>query len=303
MKAWLTYHARAAGEMLRKIVRAPVTTVFNVLVVGIALALPAGLYVALVNLQKAVRTVSPEPQLTVFMALDAAKSDVSLVDTRLKEHPQVARLRHVPRERALEDMKRVAGMGGLVEALERNPLPDAFVVDAANPAPEEMERLKVEIAAWPRIAHVQVDTEWAQRLDAALRVGRIALMLFGTVLGFALVAITFNTIRLQILTQREEIEIATLIGATDGFIRRPFLYYGAALGLLGGLAACGFVWSATAVLNDALLDLSYLYGARWEIGQLGYRDGLSLLGFAALLGWLGAWLSVGRHLAHVRPRL
>ena len=302
MKVWLSHHARAAGATLRKIGRSPITTLFNVLVVGIALALPAALYVGLVNVQKAVRTVSPEPQLTVFLELDAAKPDVSLVDTRLKEHPQVARMRYVPRDRALEDMKRVAGMGGVVEALDRNPLPDAFVVDTVDAAPDVMERLRTEFAAWPKVAHVQVDTEWAQRLDAALKVGRIALMLFGTVLAFALVAITFNTIRLQILTRREEIEVATLIGATDGFIRRPFLYYGAALGLLGGLAACGFVWGATTVLNGALVDLSYLYGARWEIGQLGLRDSVSLLGFAAVLGWLGAWLSVGRHLANVRPR-
>jgi cell division transport system permease protein len=302
MKRWLLQHGRAAGATLARIARSPITTLFNVVVVGIALALPAALYVGLVNIQKAVRTVSPEPQLTVFMSLDASRADVSLVDTRLKEHPLVARMRYVPRERALDEMKRVAGMRGVVEALDGNPLPDAFVVDASDGAPEVMERLRTEVAAWPKVAHVQVDTEWAQRLDAALRLGRAALMLFGTILAFALVAITFNTIRLQILTRREEIEVATLIGATDGFIRRPFLYYGAALGLLGGLAAYGMVWAATTVLNGALVDLSYLYGARWEIGQLGARDGLSLLGFAALLGWLGAWLSVGRHLANVRPR-
>ena len=302
MRVWISHHAGAAASTLRKIVRSPFTTLFNVFVVGIALALPAALYVGLVDIQRAVRTVSPEPQLTVFLALDAAKSDASLIDTRLKDHPQVARLRYVPREHALEDMKRVGGMRGVVEALDRNPLPDAFVIDAADASPEAMERLRSELAALPKVAHVQVDTEWAQRLHAALRVGRVALMLFGTVLGFALVAITFNTIRLQILTQREEIEVATLIGATDGFIRRPFLYYGAALGTLGGLAACGLVWAATTVLNDALIDLSYLYGARWEIGLLGIGDSLSVLGFAAILGWLGAWLSVGRHLAHVRPR-
>ena len=149
---------------------------------------------------------------------------------------------------------------------------------------------------------MQLDAEWAQRLDAVLNLGRIALMLLATLLAFALVAVTFNTIRLQILTQREEIEVATLIGATDAFIRRPFLYYGALLGVLGGLAACGFVWAATTVLNGALTDLSYLYGARWEVSPLAGRDALSLLAFAAGLGWLGAWLSVGRHLAHVRPR-
>ncbi len=302
MSVWLTQHGRAAAAALRKLARSPVTTLFNVIVVGIALALPAGLYVGLVNIQKAVRTVSPEPQLTVFLALDASRADTTAIDTRLKQHPQVAAMRYIARDRALDDLKRATGMSGVAEALDKNPLPDAFVVDAADGSPEAMERLRAELAGWPKVAHVQLDAEWAQRLDAALKLGQAALMLFGTVLAFALVAITFNTIRLQILTQREEIEVTTLIGATDSFIRRPFLYFGAALGLLGGLAAWGFVWGATAVLNGALIDLSFLYGARWELGQLGMRDSLSLLGFAALLGWLGAWLSVGRHLANVRPR-
>ncbi|HEV7802791.1 MAG TPA: permease-like cell division protein FtsX [Burkholderiales bacterium] len=302
MKAWFIENARTLRATVRKILRTPLATIFNVIVVGIALALPAGLYLGLVNVQKAVRTVSPEPQLTLFMALDASRAEVGEIDTRLKNHREVARLQYVPRERALEEMKRASGMSGIVEALDHNPLPDAFVIDAADAAPEAMQRLRTELASWPKVSHVQLDAEWAQRLDAVLKVGRIALMLLATVLAFSLVAITFNTIRLQILTQREEIEVTTLIGATDTFIRRPFLYYGAVLGLLGGLAACGFVWAATTVLNDALTDLSYLYGARWEIGQLAARDSLSLLAFAAALGWLGAWLSVGRHLAHVRPR-
>lgn len=302
MKTWLMHHVRASGATLRKLLRAPFATAFNVIVVGVALALPCGLYVGLANVQKAVRTVSPEPQLTLFLSLDANRTDAGNIDTRLKTHPQVARLRYVPRERALEEMKRASGMTGIVDALERNPLPDAFVIDANDSAPDSIERLRTELATWPKVAHVQLDAEWAQRLDAVLKVGRIALMLLTTVLAFSLVAITFNTIRLQILTQREEIEVTTLVGATDGFIRRPFLYYGAVLGLLGGLAACGFVWATATVLNGALIDLSYLYGARWEIEQLNLRDSLSVLAFAAGLGWLGAWLSVGRHLANVRPR-
>jgi cell division transport system permease protein len=301
MTRWLAQHLRTAGATLRRIARSPIATLFNVLVVGVALALPAGLYIGLANLQHAVRTVSPEPQLTLFMTLDAKPQEVSEIDTRLKRSPRVAQLRYVPKDRALEELTRASDIGGVVESLDRNPLPDAFVVNAADPAPESMERLRAEIAGWPKVDHVQLDTEWVQRLDAFLRLARTALMLLGTVLAFALVAITFNTIRLQILTQREEIEVASLIGATDAFVRRPFLYYGALLGLLGGLAACGFVWAATALLNGALLDLSHLYGARWQLSALSVQDGASLLAFAAGLGWLGAWLSVGRHLASGRP--
>lgn len=302
MRGWLGHQARTLGITVQKLVRAPLTTLFNVVVVGIALALPAGLYVGLANLQSAARAVSPEPQLTVFLALDAGRDDVRDVDTRLKKHEQVAHLRYIPRERALEELKRVSGMPGIAEGLGQNPLPDAFVVDARDSSPAALQRLRSELAEWPKVAHVQLDAEWAQRLDAVLKLGRIALMLLATLLAFALVAITFNTIRLQILTQREEIEVATLIGATDGFIRRPFLYYGALLGLLGGLTACALVWAATGLLNGALTDLSYLYGARWEMRNMSLDDGVSLLAFAATLGWLGAWLSVARHLAEARPR-
>lgn len=300
MKAWLMQHGRAVRTTAGKLLRTPLASAFNVIVLGIALALPSALYVALTNVQQAVRTVSPDPQLTMFLALDASPSDAAKIDVLLKKHAQVARQIYVPRERALEDLKRASGMTGIVEALERNPLPDAFVIDARNPTPANMERLRREFAGWPKVDHVQLDAEWTQRLDAALKVGRIALLVLAVVLAFSLVAITFNTIRLQILTQREEIEVTALIGATNGYIRRPFLYYGAVLGVLGGLAACGFVWAAAAALNAPITDLSRLYGARWEITPMHLRDTASVVAVAGGLGWVGAWLSVARHLMQVR---
>lgn len=300
MKAWLRQQSRALGATSRKLAAAPFATAFNVLVLGVALGLPATLYVGLVNLQHAARAVSPAPQLTLFLALDATREDVREIDTRLKRHDQVAHLTYVPRDKAFEDLKRGSGTPGIAEGLGRNPLPDAFVIDSRDASPVALQALRDELAAWPRVAFVQLDAEWAQRLDAILRLGRVALALMATLLAFALVAITFNTIRLQILTQREEIEIAALIGATASFIRRPFLYYGAALGLLGGVAACALAWAATSVLNGAVADLSSLYGGRWGLAFLSAADAASLLAFAAALGWLGAWLSVSRHLADGR---
>ena len=300
MKTWLRLQARAFGATSRKLAAAPFATVFNVLVLGIALALPAALYVGLLNLQTAARAVSPAPQLTLFMALDATRADVLEIDTRLKKHDRVAHLNYLPRERALEELKRASGMKEIAEGLGRNPLPDAFVIDARDGSTGALQALRAELAGWPKVAFVQLDAEWAQRLDAILKAGRVALGLLATLLAFALVAVTFNTIRLQILTEREEIEIATLIGATAGFIRRPFLYYGALLGLLGGVTACAFAFAATSVLSAALSDLSNLYGGPWDLRFLSHADTVSLLVFATALGWLGAWLSVSRHLFAVR---
>jgi cell division transport system permease protein len=283
-------------------VQAPLATLFNVAVLGIALALPAILYVALANLQQGARAATPDPQVTVFMDVGASRAEVRDTEARLQKHPGVQAVRYVSREQALAEADRLSDVGGIAETLGQNPLPDAFVVDARDPGPAALERLRNELARWPKVAFVQLDAEWAQRLAAVIRLGRVALLVVGVLLAFALVAVTFNTIRLQILTQREEIEVASLIGATARYIRRPFLYYGALLGLLGGAAALGFLWATTEVLNRALNDLASHYGTTWVLHPLAFRDALALLGFAAALGWVGAWLSVSRHLARMESR-
>jgi cell division transport system permease protein len=296
VRAWFTQQTRVLGASAAKLLRAPVATLFNVAVLGIALALPAILYVGLMNLQEAGRTAAPEPQLTVFMDVGATRAEVRDVEARLKKHNAVARVRYVPREQALEDLNRLSGLGNIADTLGVNPLPDAFIVDARERAPAVLARLRDELSRWPKVAFVQLDAQWAQRLAAVVKLARLALLLVGILLAFALVAVTFNTIRLQILSQREEIEVASLIGATPRYIRRPFLYYGALLGLLGGLAAWGVAWGITEALAGALQDLAVLYGTSWTIRPLPARDAAALLGFSAALGWLGAWLSVSRHL-------
>jgi cell division transport system permease protein len=168
--------------------------------------------------------------------------------------------------------------------------------------PETLERLRGEAATWTKVAHVQLDSEWARKLDAALRLGRTAVGILGVLMAAALVAVTFNTIRLQILTRHEEIEVSKLIGATNPFIRRPFLWFGALQGLAGGLAAWVIVELAVYLLNRDLAGLAALYSASFRLPGLSREDAGSLLGFSALLGWLGAWLSVTRHLWQIDPR-
>ena len=302
MSAWLRLQFRTLRATLLRVVRSPLATAFNVVVLAIALALPTALYVALSNVQSAARAAAPEPQLTVFMRLEASRAEARALETRLKGHGDAAGVRYVPKDQALEDLKRASGLRDVIEGLGRNPLPDAFVVTARDASAVELARIQKEFARLEGVESVQVDTEWARRLDAILELGRVTLGVLAVALALALVAVTFNTIRLQILTQREEIEVASLIGATASFIRRPFLYYGAVLGLLGGAAACGLVALALHVMNEALGELTQLYGTSWQLQFLGTGDLVSLLLFAAVLGWLGAWLSVARHLATYEPR-
>lgn len=296
MTGWLAQHGAALRDSFRRLTASPLATLLDVLVIGVALSLPLGFYLGLSQLQGVSRQLSGDPQLSIFLTLDAASTDVAQVERRLRAHPRVARLRFIPRTEALDDLKRNAGLSDVLDSLQRNPLPDAFVVTIEDNRPEWLESLRDEAARWPKVAHVQLDSDWARRLHAALRVGRTLTLLLGALLACALVAVTFNTIRLQILTRREEIEVSSLIGATNPFIRRPFLYFGAIQGLAGGVTAWLVVVTAVWILNRDLAGLAALYASTWRLAPLPAADAVSVLAFSAGLGWLGAWLSVSRHL-------
>ena len=302
MKTWFSQHARTLFAALGKLARSPLASLFNIGVIGIALALPLGFYVGLANLQGFAREVSADPQISLFLALDANRADIAQIENRLRQHPGVRKFRYISREQALQDIKNSTGLADVVASLEQNPLPDAFVIDARDNASQTLEKLRDEFMHWPKVAHAQLDAAWAQRLEAVLRLGRQAVIILTALLAFALVAITFNTIRLQILTQREEIEVAKLIGATDPFIRRPFLYFGALQGLAGGLASWAIIGASLYLLNNGLADLSQLYGTHFQLRHLSWQDSLGLLLFSAWLGWFGAWMSVSRHLSGIDPR-
>ncbi|HET7160346.1 MAG TPA: permease-like cell division protein FtsX, partial [Burkholderiales bacterium] len=237
MRNWIYQHWRNLGATLGRLARTPLASLLNIGVIGIALALPLGLYVVLANLQTFARDRAPVPQLSLFLAVDAKSADAQAIAARLKNHTGVKTHRFVPRDAALADLKARSGLSDVIDTLNQNPLPDAFVVEARDGSAAALESLHEEMKRWPRVTHVQLDSAWARRLDAVLRLGQLVLFLLAGALAFALAAITFNTIRLQVLTQREEIEVAKLIGATDAFIQRPFLYYGALLGLAGGATA------------------------------------------------------------------
>lgn len=296
MRGWLLHHRQAAAHALRRLAATPLNTLLGALVLGIALALPAGGEMLLANFQRLAQRIAATPQISVFMALDATKKDVAEVESLLRKHPQTKQLTHVPREETLRRLKESEGLGEVIESLPRNPFPDAFVVLPAGEAPELLEAMRAEFAKYPRVEHVQLDSAWVRKLDALLRLARLTVMLLSIVLGVALVAITFNTIRLQILTQAAEIEVSRLLGATDAFIRRPFYYFGALQGLAGGLVAWLAVLLATLLLRGPVADLAALYGIAFSLHILPLADSAILLGLAALLGWAGAGLSLSRHL-------
>src|SRR2546425_11015210 len=198
MRVWLQHHGLSLAQTLARLARSPFATTLNVLAIGVALALPFGVYCVLGNLESLSRNASVDPQLSVFLARDAGKADIAAVEARLKGAGGVSAVRFVSRDAALVELNRAAGMGEVIASLPQNPLPDAFVVTLSASDPASADRLEVEFKSLPKVAYVQADSAWVRRLDALLRLGRTAVVLLSALLGLALVAVAFNTIRLQI---------------------------------------------------------------------------------------------------------
>jgi len=288
MNAWLRQHRQAFSSALRRL------SLMNALVIGIALALPAGGYALLESLRPMGARLTLEPRISLFLAPQARRADAEALGARLRADRRIEAVRFIPREEALKEMNAVQGLSEVIGALRQNPLPDAFVVTSR-------EDIAAELAKLPGVAHVQADAVWARRLAAATAVAQLGLWMLAALLGAALVAVTFNTIRLQILTQRDEIEVSKLIGATDAFIRRPFHYLGLLQGLAGGAVALAIVALALALLNREVGVLAESYGSTFRLPFLSAADALAVLAFAGVLGWLGAGLSARQHLREIEP--
>lgn len=273
----------------------------SILVIGIALSLPAGMYAMLQNAQGLVAQLSGTPQISLFLVKDAKEEDTDKLRKLLDQNADITRVDFVPRDQALEQIKKSTGLSDVIGGLQQNPLPDAFIIYPKHGEAQALDKLRNELSKLSKVELAQLDSAWAYKLEALLNFGRMVVLILASLLSLALIAITFNTIRLQILTQRDEIEVARLIGATNGFIRRPFLYFGAIQGLLGGIMAWFIISLSLLLLNWQLDALSQLYSSQFTLSLLSPGDSLTLLLFSMYLGWLGAWLSVERHLSQNGP--
>src|SRR6185436_14266882 len=282
------HHGQALRLGSRKV------SVLNALVIGIALSLPAAGTALIESLRPAGERLALEPRISLFLTPQARRADADALGARLRADRRIASVRFVPREEALKEMSSVQGLSEVIGALGRNPLPDAFVVASKEDIAGELGKL-------PGVAHVQADAVWARRLAAAASIAQLGVGVLAALLGAALVAVTFNTIRLQILTQRDEIEVSKLLGATDAFIGRPFYYLGLLQGWVGGVLALAVAAAAFALLNREVRLLAESYGSNFRFGFLPLSEAALVVLGASVLGWLGAWLSVGRHLRAIEP--
>lgn len=296
----MSRHWRTLMAALRRLARTPLATLVTVSVIGIALSLPAGLYLLLTNLGQAGNTLEAQPQISLFLRLDAGKEVQRQLETQLRNNDSIRTVRFVGRDQALRELSARNALGDLAAGLPNNPLPDAYIIIARENDADSLDKLRLEISKLPGVETAELDSAWVRRLNAMLDLGRQLTFLLAVLLAFGLIAGMGNIIRLQILTRQEEIEVSRLIGATDRFIRLPFLYHGALQGLLGGLAAWGIVAASSRILNLGVGRLAGLYGSSFHLEGLAFGDAAALLGFATVLGWIGAYLSVSHFLRHFR---
>ena len=241
IKNYFLRHAQVFFYVLGQLWRTPVATFLTVAVIGITLALPAGLYVALENVQRLASGWEDTGQISLFLKQDLSEPAIEKLSDKIRRLPAVAWVDYVSREAALAEFKKLSGFGEALGALERNPLPPVLVVHPAakHTHPKALQSLLQELRRYNEVELAQLDLEWVQRLYAMLDLARQGVLILTAGLALAVLLIIGNTIRLAVLNRRDEIEIIKLIGGTNAFIRRPFLYVGALQGLLGGLAAGG----------------------------------------------------------------
>jgi cell division transport system permease protein len=305
MNTWLRQHRFALGAALSHVRKAPGSFLFNVLVVAIALTLPFAGVTLLDNVRPMSEQLSVDPEVSVFMKLDTPREQSQALASTMRGMLKDTRAKivFVPREKALETLKDKSGLADVLAALGENPLPDSYVLKlegvSSASAAARVDELAKNLGAMPGVDTVQVDSAWVKRLAALLGVLRLVLLLLAITLGMVVIAVVFNTIRLQVLTQREEIAVSKLLGATDNFIHRPFYYTGALLGLSAGAVALGAVVLSLQPLNAAIADFARLYASEFQLAPLPALGIAGLLAISAGLGLVGAMLSVQRHLARL----
>jgi cell division transport system permease protein len=281
----------------------PLATTLTVAVIAVALALPLFLNVLLENTRSVTANWNQAFELSVYLHKKAGTDRAEALAKELRARPDVAHVRVITADQALADFREQSGFGKALDALDGNPLPNTLIVtpSLAASTPDGTQALKSGIAALPDVDSVQLDTEWVQRLNAMLDVLKRVVWITAGLLGVSVVLVVGNTIRLDILNRRTEIEVMKLVGATDGFARRPFLYSGVWYGLGGGVGAVIMVALAAALLAGPLAHLASLYGSQFRLTGLRMVEVGRTLILSVGLGWLGSWIAATRHIRAVEP--
>lgn len=296
-------HLQQAIGSLGDLWRTPFTTLMTLLVLGISLTLPATLHLFVKNANNVVSKWDSASEVTLFLKLSVDDKAGKNFASRLELYPEVASVTYISAEQALKDFKQNSGFGDALAYLDKNPLPATILVtptqrsSQANAAKALLQKLEQE----REVDQGKLDLEWLTRLESMARLIEDIVLSVAVLLCLSVILIIGNTIRLAILNQKDAIAVMKLVGATDSFIQRPFMYAGAWYGLLGGLFANIAIFILAHYLSGAMADLTDLYQSKFQLETLSFSENMSLIGFAVLLGLLGSYLSVRQHIKAIEP--
>lgn len=304
MNNWLNQHIQAMTLVLGRMRLNKLSTFMISLVIAVALCVPGLFYLGVDHLSKFTNHMQDETEISLFLKLDADKDAISEINGVLAKNEAIKQFHLVTRAQAWQELKSKTDVNSEAATnmteLEKNPLPDAFFIQAKSTEPEALESLKLELQQIPGVEHVLLNTDWAKRLSALLTLGKKIILFVTALLAIALLVIIGNTIRMQILTQKDEVVVSKLIGATNSFIRIPFLYSGVMYGLFGGLLAIVILTTLVKLFNLSVQDLSSLYNSDFSLPLLNTQLYISIIGFAIFIGWLGSYLAVSRSIASIK---
>ncbi|HEY1991701.1 MAG TPA: permease-like cell division protein FtsX [Gammaproteobacteria bacterium] len=301
LKAWLRDHVRVAVTSLGRLYRHSGTSLMTACVIGIALSLPAALQVLVGNARNVSGSWEGAARISVYLKASVSDADARALAGAVGKMDGVADVQYISADQALAEFKKLSGFGDAVSVLDKNPLPGVLVVRPKDADPDAAAALQHQLAGNPQVDQVRLDLQWLKRLNAILDIVRRVVDILAALLALAVIFVVGNTIRLEIGGRRTEIEVSKLLGATDAFIRRPFLYHGAWYGLGGGVIAAILVALAVALVAAPVGRLADLYGSAYALRGLGFLGVLALIAGGALLGWAGSWLAVARHLRAIEP--
>ncbi|ASK35995.1 cell division protein FtsX [Alcanivorax sp. N3-2A] len=302
LTAWRQHHRDSLADALGRMRAAPTSTLMTALVIAIALALPAGLAVLLDNARTITSDWEGNAHLSVFLDIDTGEARQREMAKEWQTFDGVDHTEVITRQQALDEFKAQSGFGEVLQALPDNPLPPLIVVYPGNNEPAALEHLQARLSALPGVDNAQLDVAWVRRLHAILELADRLIGVLTLALAGAVVLVVVNTVRLAIESRREEIVVIKIVGGTDGFVRRPFLYAGFCFGFAGGLLALALVLAALWWLGEPIDELLNLYNSEHSLTGMSPATGLVLPFFSGTLGLLGAWLAVSRHLGDIEPQ-
>lgn len=297
LRAWREQHLYSLVSSLGRLARRPFATGLTVGVMAIAIALPLGLGLALGNIERFSGSVSESREIGVFLKAEVTEAQARELATGIGQRPDVAAVTVRTPEEGLEEFRAMSDLAGALDVLEENPLPTVLVVQPTG----DGDTLAADLRELPQADIVQHDAVWRQRLSAWLAFGERVVQVVAALLGLGVLLVVGNTVRLDIGARSEEIAVLQHLGATDAFVRRPFLYLGAWYGLAAGLLAGVLLVVAGLLMQGRLSALVASYGSQFALSGPGWRGSLALLAGAVAMGWLGAWLATGHHLRRTRP--